>query len=361
MSSSLFYYVTPLLSKDALYNFIVGPRGGGKSVAWTKYAIDNYVKKGKTTIWIRRYGVEFDSDFQLKFFSDIMDLAERDVKGFDKYYEWQFKVNISKKTGLGVGQLKRPDSEKWETFIQFIPLNVALKHKSVASPSTNLIVFDEFILDLKTSNMRYLTNEVTTFFEYYETIARVKELNGVVVRAIFIGNAISVVNPYFTYFKIKYDKSREWIRKGDVLVHNYFNKAFYESKKATRWGKMIEGTKYGDYNLKNEFYRDSDTFIERRSKTSLARWALKYNDTIYGVWEDYFKGRVYISLKYDPYKDVFPLTTEDHEPNLVMLPKLKASIVGRQLIRAFRQGILYFDDLTIKDTFYNEVLPLFSI
>ncbi len=43
----------------------------------------------------------------------------------------------------------------------------------------------------------YLQNEVTQLLDVIETVARLRD-----IRVIFLGNAISITNPYFTYFNL---------------------------------------------------------------------------------------------------------------------------------------------------------------
>ena len=64
--------------------------------------------------------------------------------------------------------------------------------KSSTFPLVDKIIFDEFIIDK--GNITYLSNEVDKFLETYETIARMRN-----VKVYFLGNAISIANPYFDY------------------------------------------------------------------------------------------------------------------------------------------------------------------
>ena len=76
-----------------------------------------------------------------------------------------------------------------------LPLSVANILKSTSFNKVSTIIFDEFIIDK--GCYRYLANEVEQFLDMVETIARLRD-----VRVLFLGNAISVTNPYFTYFNL---------------------------------------------------------------------------------------------------------------------------------------------------------------
>lgn len=295
-------------------------------------------------MWIRRQATEFDAEFERQFFADIIKL------GFYKGYEFKCKIN---KSGLGYGYIKRPKSDKWEVFITFVPLSIALKHKSIARPDCMLIIYDEFIIDTSLG-LRYLKNEAIVFMEFYESVGRLKG-----TRVIFLGNTISVINPYFNYFKVKIDVNKEWYLKNEICVWLYANDEFLKMKESTRWGKFISGTKYGDYNMKNSFYRDKSSFIESRSNKCQPAFALKYDEKVYGVWRDYDKGLIYLSYKFDPTRPIYSLTTDDHDYNLLMLSTISNNKLIKALLSAWDFGYIRFEDLELKNDFYN-ILAVFG-
>lgn len=295
-------------------------------------------------MWIRRQATEFDDEFERQFFSDIIRL------GFYKGYEFKCKIN---KSGLGYGYIKRPKSDNWEVFITFVPLSIALKHKSIARPDCMLIIYDEFIIDTSLG-LRYLKNEAIVFMEFYESVGRLKG-----TKVIFLGNTISVINPYFSYFKIKIDVNKEWCLKDEICIWLYANDEFLKMKESTRWGKFISGTKYGDYNMKNNFYKDKDSFIAGRTPKAQPAFALKYDDKLYGVWRDYDKGLIYLSYKFDPTRPIYSLTTDDHDYNLLMLSTISNNKLIKALLSAWDFGYIRFEDLELKNDFYN-ILAVFG-
>lgn len=76
-----------------------------------------------------------------------------------------------------------------------IPLSIANILKSSSFDNVDTIIFDEFLIDK--GCYHYLQNEVTQLLDVIETIARLRD-----IRVIFLGNAISITNPYFTYFNL---------------------------------------------------------------------------------------------------------------------------------------------------------------
>ena len=76
-----------------------------------------------------------------------------------------------------------------------IPLSIANILKSSSYEKVDTIIFDEFLIDK--GSYHYLQNEVTQLLDVIETVARLRD-----IRVIFLGNAISITNPYFTYFNL---------------------------------------------------------------------------------------------------------------------------------------------------------------
>ena len=175
---SIYYNLGELLSYNCLFNFVIGNRGGGKTYGFKDWAIKDFLKNGNQFIYLRRYKSELvDSD---KFFSDIQ-LA---------YPDHDFKVD---------GRTFKIDDE---VAGYAVALSTALTKKSVPYPLVNKIGFDEFLVDK--GAIHYLPNEVTAFLEFYSTVSRLRE--GSLkdeVRVLFMGNNISITNPYFNYFSIK--------------------------------------------------------------------------------------------------------------------------------------------------------------
>lgn len=57
------------LSYNALFTFIIGNRGGGKTYGFKQWAINDFIKNKKQFIYLRRYKTEL-IDVN-KFFADI--------------------------------------------------------------------------------------------------------------------------------------------------------------------------------------------------------------------------------------------------------------------------------------------------
>ena len=163
----MYYSRNDLLSYNALFNFVVGERGTGKTYQFKDWAISDFIKNKNQFVYVRRYKTEF---------KDIGNFFDDMIK---KYPEHEFSVAHGKfyidKEIAGF----------------YIPLSTSITKKSVAYPNVNKIGFDEFILEKST--LHYLPNEVNAFLGLYETIAR--DRNN--VRVMFMANSVTLINPYF--------------------------------------------------------------------------------------------------------------------------------------------------------------------
>lgn len=267
----MWYDINTTLSYNCLFNFIIGPRGVGKTYALKKKVIRNFIERSEHFVYLRRYETEIKDKQMQNFFTDI----------YEEFPGYELEVKK--------GVFYCDDSP----FGMVIPLSKSIQFKSVPFPKVSYIVFDEFIIDV--GMIRYLPNEVNDFLELYSTVARLRD-----VRTFFLSNAITVTNPYFLYFDVKAPtaKNKIW-RKGDILVQYVDNPDYTEAYKNTRFGKLVEGTAYSRYAMENEFLRDTTDFISELPPNMRCRAILSVNNCKFGLYESYKHDCWYISEKYD--------------------------------------------------------------
>ena len=332
-----------LLSYNKTLNACVSNRGGGKTIESMRLVTSSYLKTGHTAVWLRRWDTELDATFMDKFFTDFAFTQQ--------FNEYEFKTKKSKNGGVGYIKLKT--SETWEPYIQFMCLNTALKHKSVPFPSVRYIIFDEFIIDKK-SNMRYLKNEVFVFLELLQSIMRLRSD----VRVLFLGNSLSVVNPYFIYFNIR-RLTQEFTIRGEFAVQLFKDSDYTQSMKDSRFGKLVSGSQYETYAIENEFIRDKETFIEKKSPSATYWFALKYDDDYISIWQDGKKGLYYVDDSFDSNRVCFATTTDAHDLNTIMLDSLKTYFPIKSLIWAYDMGKIRFKNIKVQSIFYD-IMYLFG-
>lgn len=331
----IFYNGYRTLTHNCLFNFIIGERGCGKTFWFKEWAIRDFIKNGWQFAYVRRYKDELKES--LKTFFDDVSAKFPDhtfsVKGNNLYIDCKL---------AGYGMV----------------LSTAKKLKSVSFPLVNKMCFDEFLIEK--SNLVYLQDEVGSFLNLYETVARPGSGHCDVV-VFFMANAISWTNPYFLYFDVdhptKKDKNGKNIWKnGDILVEVTDQEEFKEQKKQTRFGKIVNGTRYGDYSINNKFLLDDDTFLEEKSKNSKYCFTFTYNNQYYGVWVDTDVEKIWVSKKVDKsYLLNYAITLKDHNPNTLLMKTMGRNEPFRLFLEYYKRGRVYFEDMNIKNITYEVI------
>lgn len=331
MTTSIYYNIAGLLSQRCVFNFVIGNRGGGKTYGGKKLVINRFKKSGSQFVWVRRYRTEIDT--LNDFWADIRGAFPDDEltqKGQELYINGEL-----------AGYL--------------IALSTSMQLKSVAFPLVRTVIMDEFIIDK--GRINYLRNEAHVFMELFETIARMREN----VVAIFFGNAISIVNPYFDFFGITPQLGQRYTKKKGVCIEFYFNEEFINKKENTAFGKLIKHTSYGEYNMKNKFLRDSDSFImDRPASASNKLYQFIFDGDKFSLWQDYKYQQFYIDRTFEKNFGEFrtwvsnPIDMDDNDASMIMFKKNNA--LSKRLAALIERGDLYFCDQSAKQKFYEKLL-----
>lgn len=264
--SMMHYDITKPLSYDKLVNFLDGGRGIGKTMSALIWAINSFLTKGKQFIYVRRYKTEISACAK-KFFDDII------YYGYFEGNSFSVNKNIAYINDEIAGYL--------------VPLSTSSTLKSVPFPNVDKIIFDEYQIT-NGGTYRYLKDEVRVFLEFVETVGRTRD-----PRIIFLGNSFSDANPYYTYFNILPNPENEYNVYGDILVQKIRDSVSINERSNTRFGKLITGTRYGDYNLNNKNLDDYSGRIG--NPPSQAKFCFSFKDEMgtISVWRDYSSGWFY--------------------------------------------------------------------
>lgn len=330
----MYYDLQPVLSYNALINFIIGERGVGKTYGCKKFCIKDYLKNGNQFVYLRRYSTELKSSCD-GFFDSL--IANHEFEGHE------FKIERKRRSGItflcdgevmGFGLI----------------LSTASQLKSKEFPNVKNLIYDEFIIERGV--YRYLTNEVHTFLDICESLFRLRDF-----RAFLLGNAINRVNPFFNYFGIDmpYNSQIKTYKNGELLICYIKNEPYREFKKQTRFGKLISGTEYGRYAIDNEWLHENKTFIDKRPEKARFFFTLKYKQMTYGIWSDADTSRIYISSSFDPKCPIiFTLDPAEHNEN-TRLVSFKRSDFFKNLLEHYRMGLLYFESQKIKNNLIDVI------
>ena len=309
------------LAYNAMLNFITGNRGGGKTYGSKKWLVNHFLKTSQKFVWVRRYKTEFadNKTFFGKVQSEFPGHA-LSVKG-NKY------ICDGKECG------------------RCVTLSTSRMKKGAEYPEFDSIFFDEFLIDKGTYH--YLPGEVEVFLDLIDTVFRGRED----VRVFCLANTITQANPYFNYFHIIPPDGAGIICKNDVLCEVVADPEYIEQKTRSRFGRLIDGTAYGAYNITAGFRQDDDSFIEKRSGKCSYVFTLYYKGEQIGVWYNLKEGKIFCSDDIDKSCNMkFTLTLEDMRPNTLLLSTMQRNYYLKNFIINFRNGNVYAENQRVKKT-----------
>ena len=331
----MWYKPNQQLTYNRIFNFVVGVRGGGKTFNLLKHAIDKFLKDGSEFIYLRRRQVHLDDSCNGKKGSGDLFADIRNKGYFDDH---ELKVAGDKAGGynfycdgkiMGYGKA----------------LSTAAGRRSSSKPNVQLIIFDEFLIDNSAgSTERYLNkgDETFLFNNFYETIARGRD-----IPIFFIGNAFSMVNPYFLFLGIRIqDPVDNKIYKGKVWTVIFWrDQEFIAEREKTQFYQATAGTKFSEHAFGNTFYLDRSDFIRKRDKNTEHQFSMVYLGSTYGVWVNWERGVYYVSKKgAETSRDkTISLSLADNSPNNINIRRYR----NLPFMKAFRAACdtnsVYYD------------------
>lgn len=349
IDNSMFWDINKTLTYNALFNFIVGLRGVGKTFGAKSRGIDNFLKKREQFGYVRRYKEDLTLPMK-QFFKDIE----------YKYPNHEFKTDSKY---LFIREKPTRKNQPWteeDIAGHGFQLSNANNRKSISYPDITLLIYDEFLLDK--GNQIYLPNEVDKFLNLYETIARPGTGHKRVV-SLFLANTITITNPYFLYFDLKMpscaDRNGKFIWRHPtkpILVEGAETEAMKQAKQETEFGSVIAGTSYADYSINNKFVLDDDTFIEKKSPQARYFFTFIYKGKKYGVWADIGLGKLWVSESIDPsYPLVYTIMQKDHRPNTMLIKNKRKNAHFCTLIDNYNMGNVFFENMNVKNITYEVI------
>lgn len=328
---TIWYNNSKLLSYNRLFNFLIGNRGHGKTFAFKEWCIRDFIKNKKQFVWVRRYLPEIK--LMGAFFDDIE----------SKFENHKFVVR---------GTKAYIDGEHAGTFIA---LSVAQKYKSVPFPKVNKIIFDEFII--KKNGMRYLPNEVPEFLDLFSTVARMRDD----VRAVFIANNITVANPYFVYFNCYPKAGKRFTTTDNICIENDESQAYKDAVYDTRFGKMIQGTTYGNYAVENEFLLDNNEYVEPMPQGSTYQCSLAFRGRYFSIFFNYMYRIVYVKERKDLRGAMaIAITKDDMQDNTILAKSQALKDTINVIKEMFSLGNVRYDSIKTKSGFY-EIMQVLNV
>lgn len=177
---------------------VVGPRGTGKTYGLMKWLIQNK----EPFVYLRRLQTQLDlcATISGNPFRKLCDDLEIEIKPFRKEKLIEFKHDKTDSIPVAIG----------------CALSTVATVRGFDFSGYNYIVFDECI---PMSGEKPIKDEFNAFLNLYETVNRNRELAGEpAVKCIMLGNANTLVNPYFTGWK--FTKTALKMISGEQMIYH---------------------------------------------------------------------------------------------------------------------------------------------
>lgn len=347
LSSKPVKWWTPndLLSHNKLFSFVILERGPGKTFNTLLFLIKRFEKHGEQFVYMRRREVEREESVGT-LFSKIKKLG---------YYK-NVDLKADKK-----GNIYYNDKIMGRS----VALSTVMSRKSIEMDKCAWIWYEEFTADgIKT---RYLKDEADLLLNFYETLARMDELNPEIkpIRVLCTGNTFSIYNPIFDYLNIKLPMSPPYSKfysGSDWVVQLQTDESYLDAKKQTRFYKLTEGTKFNQVAYHGDFYLDKTEFIKPVPKQSEYNFSMMIDNKLFSVYRDWRNGCYYCTTKggdHNPYNTV-SLTQEDNKPSSVSIRAVKRTPAMREFMWAYSTNNVYYDKLSTYHALYNAIYLLNS-
>ena len=167
-----------ILNQNSVFISVVGARGTGKTYGLFK----KLISEKKKFIYLRRLKSQLDQ------------CAKQEGNPFKKL-NIDFNRNILPYPSGGIVSFR--ENEKTGDIVSVgVALSVVANIRGIDFSDYDYIVFDEFIAS---TGERPIKNEFSAFLNFYETVNRNRELEGKqAVKCIMLGNANTLINPYFS-------------------------------------------------------------------------------------------------------------------------------------------------------------------
>lgn len=279
---TFYNYKKGILQHDFDYNFIVGGRSNGKTTGFQRdVALENFLKDREQFVKVVRTNDDTVPLLNEKWIDITVEEKLKSMGLKCAYFKKTYYIGtIEDYTEYGLRTFCTNYAEVWG---YVIPLSQQARYKSSDRSKVSTIVFDEFAIK---ETYMYLPDEVEQFMSLVSTIIRSRDN----VKVFFIGNALSLKNPYFTYFGINASK----LKSGNVYS---FVQCGDEFKEYAKVGLDFVPMIYNDESEIPKLLRVTGN----AQATTLDKYVLPNNIITENDW-------LYFALKNDKFFDYYSIT-----------------------------------------------------
>ena len=173
---------------DSIYKLIIGERSNGKTYGWCKKVLEEYLKTGTPSAYIRRLDEQIKPRYIQKLFDPQLEWVEKATKGkWNTITYWLNNFYLARKETLKTGETKIVAKDKTE-FCRTYAISTVETSKGADRGTVKYICFDEFI-----TRVSYLQNEFVLFQNLLSSIIRKR--SGITIY--MLANTVNKYCPYF--------------------------------------------------------------------------------------------------------------------------------------------------------------------
>ena len=292
-----------ILSQNSSFISVVGARGVGKTYGLMRKLMES----GEKFIYLRRLKSQLDQ------------CGKTEGNPFKKLNADMDRNVLPFPTG---GMIAFRENEKTGDIVAAgVALSVVANVRGIDFSDYNYIVFDEFI---SSAGERPIKNEFAAFLNFYETVNRNRELEGRdPVKCIMLGNANTLVNPYFS--------SWHFMRTAVRMITG--NQMVWRSADGSRMVILLLNSPISDRKKETALYQNADQdFISmaldnafRTDETNIKSEPLKEYVHIVsvgelGIYKHKSERKYYVSATQSvPYYDSFGIGLKMFQQDYYML------------------------------------------
>lgn len=204
-----YYSLNKIDKKQATYNVIFGERSNGKTFALLKRSIENFVKNGSQSAYVRRWQEDITGRRASRLYSGLNESGEIEkiTKGeFTGVHYYAGKFYLCNYDEKG-----KPIYSDADIICFCFALSSGEHDKSTSYPNITTIIFDEFL-----TNRLYLSDEFVLFMNVVSTIVRKREN----VKIYMLGNTVNKFCPYFKEMGLNHILK---MNQGSIDLYKYGN------------------------------------------------------------------------------------------------------------------------------------------
>lgn len=309
-------------------------RTGGKTTYFGRLLVNRFKRKGDKFCLLYRFSYEL-SDVADKFFKDIGGLFfQGEEMTSERFCNGKFAKLFLNGQHCGYA-ISMNDADMVKKYSHFFS-------------DVQSIFFDEF----QSETNHYCIDELNKFQSIHTSIARGQGKQNRYVPVYMCSNGVTVLNPYYTQFKIsnrlrpdtKFMKGAGWVAEFGFI------ESASESAKQSAFARAFEGSSYQSFANENKFLNDNSAFIEKMSGRSKYWCTLIYDGKKYSIKEMTDNNLIYIDNSFDETcKLTISLSVNDFGLNSIMIKK--NHYLMDMLRTYFRAGLVRFKNLECKDCF----------